>query len=208
MLDLGTGNGSMLMGLRDAGFGELVGVDYSEKSVQLARRLWEQRGGEEGDRVRFEVWDVMRGLGADGEIEKGLDWFPYEKGGFEIVLDKGTFDAISLSAEEVVEGGDDGDNGVKGSRKVVRRVCELYPKIAKKMVRRGGFLLVTSCNWTESELIRWFVGDEKEGEKEEEEDKLTVFNRLSYPKFRFGGQEGQGVCTVCFKRKGGELYTE
>ncbi|OJD17780.1 hypothetical protein AJ78_02132 [Emergomyces pasteurianus Ep9510] len=217
ILDLGTGNGSMLALLRDEGGftgGQLVGVDYSPKSIELARRLHESSSPsaaqDEADTtppaIRFEVWDIF-----DKRAVQDLDWFPATQGGFDIVLDKGTFDAISLSAEEIVDesavgktgGGGGGENvDMKGSRTVQKRVCESYPGIVRGLVRKGGFLVVTSCNWTEEELIRWFTRRE-EGEGREQGDRLVVWDRVEYPKFRFGGQEGQGVCTVCFRRVSG-----
>ncbi|KAF7585103.1 hypothetical protein BBP40_012709, partial [Aspergillus hancockii] len=140
--------------------------------------------------IRFEEWDILRS--ADGLSRRGaLDWFPYEEGGFDIVLDKGTFDAVSLSNEEVVVEGAD----TVGGKAVQRRVCESYPGIARRLVRKGGFLVVTSCNWTEEELVMWFTREKGEGE-----DRLEVWGRVEYPRFRFGGKEGQGVCTVCFQR--------
>ncbi|PLB33208.1 putative S-adenosylmethionine-dependent methyltransferase [Aspergillus candidus] len=216
ILDLGTGNGSMLALLRKRGHfrGEMVGVDYSRASVELARRLQVLRAHEaylsdsedegedgveeeEGKEIRFEEWDILRAEGwalADADNGGGrsrVDWFPYSRGGFDIVLDKGTFDAVSLS-EEVVEDAERKD----GSGKTIqRRVCETYPGIARRTVRKGGFLVVTSCNWTEEELVQWFTR-----ETGEEEDRLVVWGRVEYPTFRFGGREGQGVVTVCFQR--------
>ncbi|KAJ6131545.1 S-adenosylmethionine-dependent methyltransferase [Penicillium sp. IBT 18751x] len=215
ILDLGTGNGSMLALLRKRGgfTGEMVGVDYSAQSIELARELQRSRGhsayrtdseedSEEEDDdentdgyeaghkapgealpIRFEEWDVLGSkacLSPSGDAVEvtgeALDWFPYQQGGFDIVLDKGTFDAISL-ADDAKE----------------TRVCERYPDIARRLLRRGGFLVVTSCNWTEDELVKWFTGAEGK-------DRLVVWGRVEYPRFRFGGQEGQGVCTVCFQR--------
>ncbi|KAK2793275.1 hypothetical protein FQN50_010015, partial [Emmonsiellopsis sp. PD_5] len=127
ILDLGTGNGSMLTLLRDEGefTGPMVGVDYSEKSIELARRLHAHADGEGGGdaSLRFEVWDVF-----DPRPVRELEWFPSAGGGgFDIVLDKGTFDAISLSAEVVVEsrsgnGGEEEQRDMKGSRVVQRRL--------------------------------------------------------------------------------------
>ncbi|KAK6821583.1 Protein-lysine N-methyltransferase EFM4 [Aspergillus parasiticus] len=213
ILDLGTGNGSMLALLRKRGGfrGVMVGVDYSARSVELARELQRLKihsayltdeedeecagdgdgvgtGGDEGE-IRFEEWDILHSAEEVGEQGK-LDWFPYGEGGFDIVLDKGTFDAVSLS-EEVVEG--DADTSVAG-KKVQRRVCEMYPGVARRLVKKGGFLVVTSCNWTEEELVMWFTREKGEG------DRLEVWGRVEYPRFRFGGKEGQGVCTVCFQR--------
>lgn len=196
--------------------GEMVGVDYSAQSVELARALQVSRGhsayltdsdeededeseadaedsipqpeaeaepaqsrAEGGTNIRFEEWDI---LNSSPEERQGLDWFPHANGGFDIVLDKGTFDAVSLSEEMVAN----------------KRVCERYPAIARGLVRKGGFLVVTSCNWTEEELVRWFTGGQVGSENEG--DGLRVWGRVEYPRFRFGGKEGQGVCTVCFQR--------
>ncbi len=142
----------------------MVGVDYSERSVTLAQGIAEQKGL--GNEIRFERWDVLK----DAPGPWG------EEGGFDVVLDKGTFDAISLSEE--VDG-------------LARRVCEGYREKVEGLVKRGGFLLVTSCNWTEGELKRWF-GD---GE-------LEVWGRIEYPSFAFGGRVGQSISSVCFRRKG------
>ncbi|PLB45692.1 hypothetical protein P170DRAFT_457981 [Aspergillus steynii IBT 23096] len=237
LLDLGTGNGSMLALLRKKGrfAGDMVGVDYSGRSVELARELQRLRihsaylsdsededddfgDGDQGEgeggagaegknddtNIRFEEWDILSStdaLSGAGE-ERGLDWFPYQKGGFDIVLDKGTFDAVSLSEETVedrsaaeAENSNSKTTG-SGTKTIQRRVCERYPDIARRLVRKGGFLVVTSCNWTEEELIQWFTRSESEGEG----DRLQVWGRVEYPRFRFGGKEGQGVCTVCFQR--------
>ncbi|KAF9882600.1 hypothetical protein FE257_006090 [Aspergillus nanangensis] len=231
ILDLGTGNGSMLALLRKRGgfAGVMVGVDYSPRSVELARELQrlkihsaylsdsEDDNGDDGDDdddndndnnvpkgsagvdpdIRFEEWDILHSTDAltdatMSSADRGLDWFPYTQGGFDIVLDKGTFDAVSLSDEVVGSG----DTGATTARTVQRRVCETYPGVVRRLVRKGGFVVVTSCNWTEEELIRWFTSLEGE----EEKDRLVVWGRVEYPRFRFGGKEGQGVCTVCFQR--------
>jgi hypothetical protein len=206
--------------------GRLVGVDYSRQSVELARELQRVRGhsayrtdsededededeGEEDDEeddeteaeagsndlpeqetsIQFEEWDILGSKAILSETglevspsspsEETLPWFPYHEGGFDIVLDKGTFDAVSLADDA----------------KTIR-VCERYPDIARRLVRRGGFLIVTTCNWTEEELVHWFTGGRTSG------DRLAVWGRVEYPRFRFGGHEGQGVCTVCFQRLG------
>ncbi|OQD87282.1 hypothetical protein PENANT_c006G04251 [Penicillium antarcticum] len=217
VLDLGTGNGSMLALLQKRGGfrGNMVGVDYSRGSVELARELQKNRGHsayrsdsedeseseeEEGSEdvsgggeqidieappIQFEEWDILGSTAALSETglpvesaptpDKSLNWFPYSAGGFDIVLDKGTFDAVSLADDAKTT-----------------RVCERYPDIARRLVRRGGFLVVTTCNWTEEELVHWFTGGKEKGDGE---DRLVVWGRVEYPRFRFGGHEGQGVCT-------------
>lgn len=183
ILDLGTGNGNMLSLLHEEGefSGPMVGVDYSAQSVELARRL---HGGNQNENLRFETLDIL-----DSKVNySDLDWYPQEKQGFDIVLDKGTFDAISLSEQEVEA------NGSGGRQRV--RIFETYPWAVKRLVRPGGFVIVTSCNWDEKELITWFTAPKQD----DATDLFVVFARVEYPKFRFGGQEGQGVCTICFQR--------
>lgn len=138
----------------------MVGVDYSPASIQLCRKrlgVLQNAGVYIGD-IAFEMWDVLK----DAPLE---EW----RGGFDVVLDKGTFDAVSLSSE----GG------------------EGYRERVEPLVRAGGWLVVTSCNWTEEELGVWFGGGG-----------LMARGRVEYPVFRFGGGTGQSVATVCFRKEG------
>jgi SAM-dependent methyltransferase len=179
-LDLGTGNGHALFRLRDGGDddddeggwgGRMLGVDYSERSIEFTKRIAGNKGLGEGERqVEFRWWDVMSqdpaGVVLEGKNEKGWD----------VVLDKGTFDAISLSEEKDANG---------------RRICEGYKERVVPLIREGGILLVTSCNWTEEELIAWFAGGE-----------LVVGERIKYRSFSFGGRKGQTISSVCFRKRG------
>jgi len=194
VLDLGTGNGSALFSLRLEGgyLGRMVGVDYSVRSVELAQRLWKQYPSsmsstlETSGEVEFEVFDVIH------DDPTSQPWWPQptsntcapRRGGFDLVLDKGTFDAISLSSSTAIIRSP--DNSCSKSL----RICELYPSKVAVMVKPGGFFLITSCNWTEEEVVAWFT---REGEFE-------VYNRIQYPVFEFAGQKGQGVASVCFRR--------
>ena len=163
-LDLGTGNGEMLFLLRqEGGFeGPMTGVDYSPQSVELCRTLAANRGIPE-EAMKFRLWDIM-----DSEAHESL-------GVHDVVLDKGTFDAISLS---------------QATDRLGKRICEGYSKRVEPLIKEDGLLLVTSCNWTESELKRWF-----------EHENLEPVDRIEYPVFSFGGQTGQSVCSVCFRKK-------
>ncbi|KAK7547017.1 methyltransferase domain-containing protein [Phyllosticta citricarpa] len=186
-LDLGTGNGHLLFALRDEGWeGRMVGVDYSTRSVELARRIQEARKKEgtgksedndddneeeeeeTADDIAFEEFDIL------GAAPAGA----WAADGFDVVLDKGTFDAISLSGETDAQG---------------RRVCEGYRAKVEPLVKRGGgVLLITSCNWTADELRGWF--DVPGGE-------LVYEDAIAYPSFTFGGKTGQQVCSLVFRRK-------
>jgi SAM-dependent methyltransferase len=207
VLDLGTGNGSSLLTLRLQGsyHGYMVGVDYSPQSIEVARKLGkrynnlecttelsvELPGAEHAcDKILFEVFDLLN------DDPRKQSWWPStivgsspDSSGFDLVLDKGTFDAISLSSDTVDVAG-----------KVVR-VHEAFPSIAISLIKPQGFLLITSCNWTEEEVVRWFtVGEGVAGE-------LEVFDKISYPIFEFGGHKGQGVASVCFRRRASGLLT-
>ena len=178
----------MLFLLReDGGFeGHMLGVDYSAGSIELCRRLAASKGfllrdsevgegrvkGEGG--MEFAEWDILHSPLPSSWTQTG----------FDVVLDKGTFDAISLSAETDERG---------------RRVCEGYRDRVEALVRRGGVVVVTSCNWTEEELVGWFEGVDGNGDGE---SGLESCGRVDYPTFRFGGSQGQSVQSVVFRRRG------
>ena len=147
--------------------GRMLGVDYSQKSIEFAQRIAADKVDGRRD-VEFLHWDIM--TSPPTPILS-----PPNTTGWDVVLDKGTFDAISLS-EEVDEQG--------------RRICEGYKDKVVPLMRKGGILLVTSCNWTEEELEGWFVGGE-----------LERVGGIGYKSFSFGGRKGQTVCSVCFRRR-------
>jgi SAM-dependent methyltransferase len=183
-LDLGTGNGHFLFRLREGdddgedeegeGWGgRMLGVDYSEKSIEFAMRIAGDNGvgpGAGEKEVEFRWWDLMSqdpvGLVLEGGNEKGWD----------VVLDKGTFDAISLSEERDASG---------------RRICEQYKERVVPLIREQGIFLVTSCNWTEEELVSWFQGG-----------RLEYVDTIKYKSFSFGGRKGQTISNVCFRKRG------
>ncbi|KAK4156705.1 methyltransferase domain-containing protein [Chaetomidium leptoderma] len=217
VLDLGCGNGSLLFALRDDGWGgRLVGVDYSARSVELARRVGVSRRGGGGDddtgereeeekeeEVEFKVWDVLGGSldhvrnnsstttttttipSTAAEEEEAKETTT----GWDLVLDKGTFDAISLSDER------DGHD---------RRICEGYGERVLQLLRTGGIFLVTSCNWTERELREWFETKAKTRPTTETETetgaRLRLAGKVEYPSFSFGGIKGQTISTLCFEK--------
>ncbi|EPS35675.1 hypothetical protein H072_10933 [Dactylellina haptotyla CBS 200.50] len=176
-LDVGTGNGHLLFSLLEDGDFEgdgMVGVDYSEGSVELARNIAEQTPEAAG--VKFLRLDVIQDTPELAFFGERIA----EEGGFDVILDKGTFDAISLS-DQLLEDG------------TGRRIYEVYPeKVAKWVKPDSGILLVTSCNWTEEELVKKMTV---------EGSGLEVKGRIKYPEFTFGGKKGSTVCSVAFQRK-------
>ncbi|KAK9474295.1 S-adenosyl-L-methionine-dependent methyltransferase [Dipodascopsis tothii] len=172
VLDLGTGNGHLIFELRQtAGLGgRLVGVDYSEQSVAFAQQVLQKRARESDglDDIAFVHEDFLAEQFAPSRAANGGV-------AYDLVVDKGTLDAIALSSETVR----DGKTGV-----------QLYPYVVRDgALKVGGVLLVTSCNFTQAELVRLVAVDG-----------LVVWKTVDYPVFEFGGVSGQKVCTVAFKR--------
>ncbi|KAL5354587.1 Protein-lysine N-methyltransferase efm4 [Pseudogymnoascus australis] len=149
-LDLGTGNGHLLFRLRDEGVraeddseeeeeeaegeegklfrGRMLGTDYSATSISFARAVAAERGLGDGE-VEFVEWDVLASPSSPVLSGPNAD-------GWDVVLDKGTFDAVSLMGD------------AEAGKRYVERVREV--------VRKGGWAVVTSCNWTEGEVRGWF----------------------------------------------------
>ena len=178
ILDVGTGNGHLLFELLDEGWqAELVGVDYSESSVELARNVGSSRRRDDSDNMKdrqpgitFAVWNAIH--------DSPGQWCA---SGFDVVLDKGTFDAISLSDERIDQNG--------------RRGHEVYAAKLTALMKPAGYLLVTSCNWTEEELRIWFEGDNNEVGT-----RLHFYKAVKFPDFEFAGKKGQSVSCVCFQK--------
>ena len=156
MIDLGTGNGHLLFELDEQGFsGSMLGVDYSSESVQFAKDVVKEKGIR--DTIRFEQADIFDNA-----------WNPGE---FDVVLDKGTLDAIALSGITI-----DG-----------RPITKNYSAVVEKLLKKKGVFLITSCNFTQEELIGII-----------ETENLKVWRTVKYPVFEFGGKRGSTICTVAF----------
>ncbi|KAK3701508.1 Protein-lysine N-methyltransferase efm4 [Vermiconidia calcicola] len=175
-LDLGTGNGHMLYQLREEDddgnvwSGEMIGVDYSEASIKLAQGIATQKYGNDTElpaSLCFYCWDLLSSPPGDWLAD-----------GFHVVLDKGTFDAISLMDHEAAS----------------RHPCETYRHKVTPLLKAGGFLFITSCNWTKDELLDWLVTEEGE---------LAFFDEAKYPTFIFGGRTGQSIVTIVLQRRRG-----
>lgn len=161
MLDLGCGNGELLLGIRNEGFdGALTGIDYSAPAVKFADMITQD--GEVAD-IQLRQADFL----ADERWNRAnMQW--------EVVLDKGTLDAIALSSSTY-------ENGLSA--------VEQYAKVVRHMIKTDGFLLITSCNFTESELDMILV-----------QDGLVKWKTIVYPTIQFAGQIGQTVVSVAYKR--------
>jgi EEF1A lysine methyltransferase 2 len=118
-LEIGSGNGTLLFALHEAGYApsNLNGLDYSPDAVKLARMIAQTRNSEE---IGFHVCDFLNEFPppVPGQLDALAGW--------DVLLDKGTYDAIAL-------GGD-----VSGKSPVAA-----YPVRASRLLREGGYFLIT-----------------------------------------------------------------
>ncbi|XP_012287836.1 EEF1A lysine methyltransferase 2 [Orussus abietinus] len=87
IIDVGCGNGMMLVKLAEAGFTNLTGIDYSKKAIDLAREVTNDKGYPD---IKLTVCDIL-----SDRIRLESD--------FKIAHDKGTYDAVSLSPDNPKE---------------------------------------------------------------------------------------------------------
>ncbi|KZV73020.1 S-adenosyl-L-methionine-dependent methyltransferase [Peniophora sp. CONT] len=165
ILEVGAGNATLLLALVDAGYtaSRAAAIDYSPDAIRLARLVAEQR--EHPDIVVAEC-DF---LAQDPPLGVG------QKDGWDLLLDKGTYDAIAL--------GDKDENGLTPAAK--------YPPRAAAILKPGGYFLITSCNFTEEELKRSFATPETG---------LVYHSRVQHPVISFGGKSGSVYATVAFQK--------
>ena len=115
--DIGTGNGHILSELYEDDYHNLTGIDYSESSLSLAASICKERN------IRFVCHDFVGSKQYDGS--------------FDICIDKGTYDAISLSTSSNTD-------------------RFKYKNAVKSILNPGGKFIIASVNWTVVELIEFF----------------------------------------------------
>ncbi|XP_062004700.1 uncharacterized protein LOC133721941 [Rosa rugosa] len=171
VLDIGTGNGLLLQELSKQGFSDLTGIDYSEGAIDLARNLADRDGL---PNIHFLVDDIL-----ETKLEQQ----------FQLVVDKGTLDAIGLHPDGAI-----------------KRI--IYWDSVLRLMAPGGILVITSCNSTKEELVqevenfnqRTGVTQDQEGCKDTAPQLQYLNHVRTYPTFMFGGSVGSRVATVAFLR--------
>ncbi|XP_067126870.1 EEF1A lysine methyltransferase 2 [Centruroides vittatus] len=124
ILDIGCGNGLILIELAKEGFTNLSGIDYVEEAIHLARAV----SAQEGVKISYDVGDILQET--QNEIMQNE---------YKVILDKGTYDTISLSP----------NNAKENRLKYIRNVYQL--------LEPEGYFILTSCNWTKEEILSHFT---------------------------------------------------
>jgi len=133
ILEVGSGNGTLLFALSEAGYApsSLHGIDYSQGAVQLARNISVTKGlsGDEGAKgsIRFEECDFLTQdppFPSSSEEGKVASW--------DLILDKGTYDAIALGAKDPSTG---------------RSPAIHYPGRVARLLKQGAYFLITCMSF-------------------------------------------------------------
>ncbi|XP_053674514.1 EEF1A lysine methyltransferase 2 [Anopheles nili] len=154
IIDLGCGNGMMLIELAREGYTNLTGIDYSPKAIELSRAICK----DQELAIDYQVVDLM----SESEV--------IALGQFKVVHDKGTYDAISLHPEDT------------------KAMRTNYIANVHQMLQDDGLFILTSCNWTESELVQSF------------REQFTLRTVIPTPTFKFGGKVGSVVTSIVFTK--------
>lgn len=125
VLEVGSGNGILLYALAEARYWpeRLWGIDYSPDAIKLAQSL---APNHQGKRINFQVCDF---LGEEMLLQPHMS-SGGRKDVWDLILDKGTFDAIAL-----------GEKDAEG-----RSPAEQYPDRVARLLKPGGHFLIT-CAW-------------------------------------------------------------
>lgn len=209
VVDIGTGNGVFLVELwrrlRESNTDttcaddvhhrhhhrcyHLLGVDYSEPSVELAARVASAACGHDAEAgvpsIRFRQHDIVDG----GPIEVHAAVAEGSAGGsgplgLLLLHDKGTYDAICLNED-------------RGMPERYRR--NVHNTMAKVVAENSGcrcLYLITSCNFSRDELEMEFCTPNATASSSNNGTLFRVVNELPHESFEFGGVRGQTVTTL------------
>lgn len=175
IVDLGTGNGHFLFELFDTLIEEdvecetdLHGIDYSPDSVEFAKQIAHTKYPDQ--KFTFEEVDF---------IAAPCAYIEQHAQEFDVIFDKGTLDAIALNNDPVVGFGN-------------KIGTQVYPIQVQKLMKSGSILIITSCNFTQDELVKVVT--------ENGTNSLEVWKHVEYPSFQFGGVKGSTISSIVFRK--------
>lgn len=211
ILEAGAGNGNLLFALHEAGYapGRICGLDYSADAVKLARAIAlskAQEGdasGEGPDMITFIECDFL----AEDVPPLHSEAAPAT---WDLVLDKGTFDAMALAGQDV--------RGVN--------IADGYPSRIGRAVKPGGYFLITcksSASIHIAPLTQFPIslqfhrgGAQVKIRSARDRSDIPVCplylpahkqlmrapsSRIPFPSFSFGGKSGNVYSSVAFQKQ-------
>lgn len=148
----------MLSKLLSFGFEHLCGVDYSAKAIEYCQLIY----GEKSQSIKFQVLDILE---PDPSFEQT----------FDVLLDKGTYDALCLTP-----GAD------------IQQNRQRYLNFITKHLQANGYFIIMSCNFTKDELFKFILHSEP--------NLFECIHEFDTPSFQFGGQVGKQVTGLVFRK--------
>ena len=164
-MEAGCGNGAMLVELAEEGFTNLHGFDYSEKGIELAKEFATKSETVDINYFAADLFNMSSELNVS----------------YNVILDKGTFDAIALASSLAENTGDTGLESADIPR-------NLYVPKIHALLKNDGIFVITSCNFTTDEIQNHFS------------KYFNYIQDIKYPVFEFGGSKGSTVCTCIFRK--------
>lgn len=129
VLDIGCGNGFLLLELAKLGYRQLYGVDYSPISIEFCRQVALKELQSIDCSIIFEELDII----SDNKSDKSV--VLNQK--FDCLIDKGTFDAICLMPETDLT-----------------LVRDKYRRFVTTHMSKNSVFILMSCNFTKSQLYK------------------------------------------------------
>lgn len=127
VLDIGCGNGLVVIQLAKKGFKQLFGVDYSSNSIQLCKQIAQKELKTEEKLINFEVIDILCDT-----FESNSCIFNQK---FNCIIDKGTYDAICLMPNIDIN-----------------TIRQKYINSILRLISKNSIFIIMSCNWTKDQL--------------------------------------------------------
>ena len=159
ILDVGCGNGVFLYKLAKNDYIKLYGIDYSPDSIEFAKLIIESKEKKHGKKYTIDLF--CEDINTKNTIIKET---------FDIIHDKGSFDAYMMNKNNTLEN---------------------YHNYIKSYSKKGTTFIITSCNNTREELQNKFTL--KDGFKyiEEITNKTFVFGGKE------GQQQATQIYQIC-----------
>lgn len=165
--DIGCGNGLILFQLAKRKFLNLFGIDYSEKAIEFC--LVQQDKSDEASTIEFKIIDIL-----NQSLDKN----------FNVLIDKGTYDAICLTPNSDIN-----------------LTRDKYFQFLTKHLNIDGYFIIFTCNFTKDEMLNFLCNKNRVNEVY-----FELIHEFDAPKLSFGGHTGQQVTGLIFRfRKKNEI---